>query len=138
MSDSEKSDTLTAAEVTRFGELRGKLLHLHKALLDMERANYEKEFGRVNSGKLLQLVVNDAQFGWLRMISALVVEIDETLNAEEPATSDDFNDVMRQARRLFTTNENESFTTRYQSALQREPAVVMAHSAVIQLLRADQ
>jgi hypothetical protein len=137
MSDSEKSYTLTAAEVTRFGELRGKLLHLHKALLDMERADHEKEFGRVNSGELLQLVINDAQFGWLRMISALVVEIDETLNAEEPATSDDFNDVMRQARRLFAANENESFTTRYQSALQREPAVVMAHSAVMQLLRAD-
>jgi hypothetical protein len=138
MSDGEKAGALTAGEITRLRELRRELLRLHKALLDMERADYEKEFDRVSSGELLQLVINHSQFGWLRMISALVVEIDETLNAEEPASSADFNNVIGQARRLFTANENESFTTKYQSALQREPAVVLAHSAVMQLLRADQ
>jgi len=31
--------------------------------------------------------------------------------------------------------ENEEFSTRYHAALQHEPAAVMAHSTVMQLLR---
>jgi hypothetical protein len=81
------------------------------------------------------MVVNHPQFGWLRIISALVVEIDETLNGEETASVSDFAELTSQARRLLTAPENEEFKTKYQAALQREPAVVMAHSNVMQLLR---
>ena len=103
----------------------------------MERQDYEKRFGRVNAGELLQLVINGTQFAWLRIISALVVEIDEVLNGEEFATSTDFEELMSQARLLFVSPGNEEFKTIYQDALQREPSVVMAHSTVMQLLRQD-
>ena len=119
----------------RLVDLRLALLRLHKALLEMERINFEKRFGQVNSGELLQLVLSHPQFGWLRMISALVVEIDEALNGDEPATLKDFDDLISQAHLLFTSPENQEFKTKYQAALQSEPAVVMAHSAVMQLLR---
>src|SRR5882762_8854553 len=89
--------------------LRIKLLDLHKELLDLERRNFEQRFGPVNSGELLQLVINDPQFAWLRMISALVVEIDETLNDDEPATLSDFEDLISQARVLLTSPGNEEF-----------------------------
>lgn len=123
--------------MTRLGDLRTRLLHLHKTLLDLERQDFEKRFGSVTTGELLQLVINHAQFAWLRMISALVVEIDEVLNGEEPATLSDFEDLIGQARLLFTGPANEEFKTKYQAALQREPAVVLAHSGVMQLLRQD-
>jgi len=132
-----KTDSLTKVEITRLAEVRGHLLHLHKTLLEMERQDYEKRHGRVSTGELLQLVINHTQFAWLRIISALVVEIDEVLNGDEPATSGDFEDLISQARLLFTSPGNEEFKTRYQAALQREPSVVMAHSTVIQLLRQD-
>ena len=131
-------ESLTAVEIGRLSELRGPLLHLHKSLLELERQDYEKTFGRVNPGELLQLVINHTQFAWLRMISALVVEIDEVLNGEEPATLTDFQDLISQARLLFTSPGNAEFKTKYQAALQREPAVVMAHAAVMKLLRQDQ
>jgi hypothetical protein len=137
MSEIVTSEVLADPNVHRLVDLRLGLLRLHKELLEMERVNFEKVFGRVNSGELLQLVVNHAQFGWLRMISALVVEIDEILNGDEPATFSDFEDLISQARLLFTSPDNEEFKTKYQAALQREPAVVMAHSAVMQLLRQD-
>ena len=86
MSEIVTSEVLADADVHRLVDLRLGLLRLHKALLEMERINFEKLFGRVNRGELLQLVINHAQFGWLRMISALVVEIDEILNGDEPAT----------------------------------------------------
>lgn len=135
MSEIVTSEVLADHDVHRLVDLRLGLLRLHKALLEMERINYEKVHGQVNSGELLQLVLNHPQFNWLRMISALVVEIDEALDSDEPATVSDFENLIAQARVLFTSPENEEFKTRYQTALQREPAVIMAHSAVMQLLR---
>jgi hypothetical protein len=84
---------------------------------------------------LLQLVINHAQFAWLRLISALVVQIDEMLDADELATLNDARNVLEQARALFTSSANETFREKYQAALQREPAAVMAHAKVGQLLR---
>jgi len=131
------TDSLTRVEIARLGELRGRLLHLHKMLLELERQDHERRFGRVSTGELLQLVINNAQFAWLGVISALLVEIDEFINGEEPATLIDFEDLISQARSLLTSPENEEFKTKYQAALQREPSVVMAHSAVMRLLRQD-
>jgi hypothetical protein len=138
MNTTASTDLLTKVEITRLGDLRIRLLHLHKVLLDMERQDYEKASGRVSTGDLLQLVINHAGFAWLRIISALVVEIDEVLNGEEPATVSDFEDLISQARLLFTAPGNEEFKTKYQTALQRDPSVVMAHASVMQLLRQDQ
>ena len=123
------------SQVHLLTDLRLGSLRLHKTLLEMERINYEKVSGRVNSGELLQIVLNHPQFGWLRIISALVVEIDELLNDEDPADVSHFAELTSQARRLLTAPENEEFKTKYQAALQLEPAVVMAHANVMQLLR---
>src|SRR6185295_11165169 len=103
------SGVLTDLQVQLLADLRLGLLRLHKALLEMERINYEKVFGRINSGELLQMVVNHPQFGWLRIISALIVEIDESLNGEEPATVADFAELNSQVRRLLNAPENEEF-----------------------------
>ena len=123
------------SQVHLLTDLRLGLLRLHKTLLEMERINYEKVSGRVNSGELLQIVLNHPQFGWLRIISALLVEIDELLDDEDPADASDFAELTSQARRLLTAPENEEFKTKYQAALQLEPAVVMAHANIMQLLR---
>ena len=138
MSGVVTSEVLAEPDMHRLVDLRLGLLRLHKALLDMERLNFEKAFGRVTPGELLQLIINHAQFGWLRMISALVVEVDETLNGDEPSTLSDLEDLISQARRLFTSPGSEEFKTKYQSALQREPTVVMAHANLMQVLRQNQ
>jgi hypothetical protein len=66
---SGSSSVLPDATLKHLRELRRRLLHLHKTLLEMERADFERFFGRVTSGELLQLVINHAQFAWLRLIS---------------------------------------------------------------------
>jgi len=130
------NDTSAAkADSTLLREVRLKLLHLHQTLLDVERKTFERIHGRVNSGELLQLVINHAQFAWLRMISALVVQIDEMLDADEPANAADMINLIGGARQLFTESEDREFRQKYQSALQQEPEVVMAHSALMKLLR---
>ena len=64
--------------------LRLALLRLHKELLDMERRDYERLHGKVNTGELFRLVIDHEQFSWLHNISEFVVRIDESLAGENP------------------------------------------------------
>jgi hypothetical protein len=137
MDDEETKEELGKEDLAKLRDLRSRLLYLHKSLLEMERQNFESKSGRVRPGELLQLVLNNSQFAWLRIITALVVEVDEVLNGEEPATADDLQDLLSQARLLFTSPSNQEFEIKYQAAMQREPSVVLAHAAVMQLLRQD-
>ena len=130
------NDTSTAtSESARLREVRLKMLRLHQTLLEMERKRFERTHGRIDSGELLQLVINHAQFAWLRIISALVVQIDEMLDADEPASSTDMINLIAATGKLFTESEDQEFLQKYQAALQQEPEVVMAHSALMKLLR---
>ena len=45
--------------------------------------------------------------------------------------------IVKGARGLFISGENEEFQKKYQSALQSDPAVVMAHAGLAKLLRAE-
>src|SRR5262245_66477304 len=85
--------------------LRGALLRLHKALLDMERRDYESEHGVVNVGELFRLVVDDPQFSWLHNISEFVVRIDETLTGKAAVATPDADTAFAFARQMFTTAE---------------------------------
>src|SRR5260370_13132904 len=64
------------------------LLRLHKTLLNMERREYEREHGHVNTGELFRLVIDHAQFAWLDNISVFVVRLGKTLAANEPVKPD--------------------------------------------------
>jgi hypothetical protein len=116
--------------------LRNGLLKLHKTLLDSERARYDHDVQRINSsGQLLNLVLHDPFFAWLHELSELIVLIDETLDADEPAGAADAARLLAQARTLLTPDEGgQGFRGQYFDALQREPDVVIAHGAAIKAL----
>lgn len=116
-------------------DLRNKLLHLHKVLLETERIAYEQDRGRVSNRELLQLVINHEQFAWLHRISELVVRIDETLTADEPVSVENVENLIADTRELIVpSEEGNGFARKYYSALQREPSVVLAHAEVSELL----
>jgi catechol 2,3-dioxygenase len=129
---------MTEETRARLRERRGKLLQLHKVLLDDARAAYEMERGRVPSNAtLLQLVITDPWFAWLHSLSELVVRIDETVEADSPATDADAATLIDQVEKLLTASETgEGFQRRYFDALQRQPAVVMAHADVRRAIKA--
>src|SRR5947208_14946875 len=65
-------------------QVRRTLLDLHKALIERERAEYERGHGAVSAGEMLQLLIRDAAFSWLHPISELIVRVDELIsNANE-------------------------------------------------------
>ena len=113
----------------RLTNLRNGLLKLHKALLDSERAIYERDVARITStGQYLQLVLNDPWFAWLHELSQFIVLVDETVDFDDPPTPADADRLTAQARDLVTPSENgASFGRRYFEAMQRDPAVVLAH-----------
>jgi hypothetical protein len=133
------AETLSEKARGRLRELRGGLLRLHKLLLDAERAAYEREHGRVAAGEMLQLVINDARFAWLRRLSELIVSVDEMLDArDEPATGADARAVVSQARTLLAPADDATgFAAKYRAALQTDPSVVMAHAEVARALAAE-
>ncbi len=120
-------------------DLRQALLRLHKTLLDWERAAYERIHGRQSSNALLDALLKDPQFAWLRPISQLVVRIDEMLEDEIPPGEKDREVVLGHIRDLTTPNEaGNAYEQRYFAALQDNPDAVFAHRDVVALLKKPQ
>lgn len=116
-------------------DIRIKLLHLHKLLLETERIRYEQVRGRVSKGELLQLVINHDQFAWLHHLSELIVQIDESIHADEPITAEAIAALIADVRLLLTPDEaGNDFAVKYDAAFQRNPDVVLAHADLVTLL----
>ena len=113
-------------------EAHAGLLRVHKALLDHERVRYERERGRIGGpGEFLQIVINDPWFAWLHQVSELVVRIDEITMTDAKAVEADAKTMFEQVDKLLVPSETgDTFARRYFEALQRQPAVVLAHGDV--------
>ena len=119
----------------RLTALRNGLLRLHLTLLDSERAAYERDVKRISgTGEYLNLVLNDPWFTWLRELSGFIVLIDETLDFADPPKPADAEGLIARARALVTpSNAGPAFARRYDEAMQRDPGVVLAHGAMMQV-----
>jgi hypothetical protein len=127
------SESASGGARERLVEIRETLLVLHKALLDSERTSYEIVHRPIASpAAFLQLLINDNWFAWLRPITTLVVQIDETLAAKKPpATSRDFERLVNDTRALLSPSRDANgFWHRYLSVIQRDPGVAVVHEEI--------
>ncbi len=119
---------------SRLQQLRDALLRLHKILLESEQSDYEHEVARIESrNQLLGLLINDPRFAWLRQLSSLIVTIDELRDAKEPASAQDADRLIKEARTLLTplpAEEATGFGSQYYKAMQRDPGVILAHAEI--------
>lgn len=118
--------------------LNHALRALHLALVKKERLSYEKEWGQVDAGQLLQLLTRHPQFAWLHTLSEFMVGIDEILDEGE-VSEECRRQVFAQAGELISPSAEEAlpFTQRYLALLQEDPHLVMNHAAVKQALAAS-
>jgi hypothetical protein len=123
---------MTDAERELLTDLRRVLLHLHKTLLDWERADYEITHGRMEPMQALQLIYNHEQFAWLRPMSGLIVRIDEALDDDEAV---DLAPLMSDAQSLTSPAAGSAHAARYHAALQELPDAVLAHGQVVGLMK---
>jgi hypothetical protein len=118
----------------RLDELTHALRPLHKTLVELVRADYEKRHGRPIAGpvQLFQLLTQDPFFAWLHPMSALMAEIDELYDQKEPIEPADVDAVRKTLEGLVGDRGQEpspdSFVSRYLEILQDSPDVVMAHA----------
>jgi guanosine-3',5'-bis(diphosphate) 3'-pyrophosphohydrolase len=114
--------------------LRHALLRLHKTLLDAQRVRYEREHGRVEStGELLDLVLKDASFEWLRVLSALIAGIDE-VTEEGGDGAAQIGGLIDRLRTLVRFEGNPGFTGPYREIIEAVPDALVAHVQLSRLL----
>ena len=126
---------MTKTDTTKLDKLRHALLQLHKALLDAQRIRYERENGRVESrGELLALVLEDASFEWLRVLSALIARLDELADVDDRDVSGELRAVIERLRTLVRFEGNSGFTGPYREIVEAVPDALVAHVQLSRLL----
>jgi len=120
----------------RIQDIRFALLDLHKLLLDRERALYEQQHEPIGSpGEYLALVLESAQFAWLRELSGLIVEMDELIATRTKLGDPEANAAVESVRSILRLQERGTeYQRRYFAAIQDSPDVVIAHCKTEQLL----
>ena len=113
-------------------ELRAPLLALHKAVLTVERRNVERAHGPMSAAEFLQLVSDPLRYGWLKPLTELVLAAEADDDDEEAPSPEALRERTRAL--LLPPASDSAFGRRYLSLMQRDPALVMAHSAIAKLL----
>jgi hypothetical protein len=126
---------MDAAERALLAELRRLLLQLHKTLIDWQRAEFEREHGRLQTTQLLNVMFNDPDFAWLRSMSGLIVRIDEALEVKPPTPEIETGPLIAGARELIAPDAGTPYAQRYHAALQELPDAVLAHRDLVTLLK---
>src|SRR6266705_483574 len=128
-------NAMTKTDITKLDKLRRALLQLHKELLDAQRIRYERENGRVESrGELLALVLEDASFEWLRVLSAQIARLEELAEADGKDTSGEMRGVIDKLRTLVRFEGNSGFTGPYREIVEAVPDALVAHVQLSRLL----
>jgi len=131
---SHREHRMESHDRERLRALSTRLVRLHRLLLDRERGLYEERHGAIPARELFGLVLNDAQFAWLRSLSTLIAQIDEVVDAEETVTAEIVQSAFREAHRLLKSGDPGEFRDRYHAALQDSADIVMAHADVSRVL----
>jgi hypothetical protein len=130
------NETITTIHDT-LNAVRFALRELHKALLDAERVQYERAFGRLESDyQALFLALDDPQFAWLRPLARFIIGLDERATGEEFDTAARERAIEEIRALLVPDATGTLFQRLYHDALQRRPEVVMAHATVMRALPA--
>jgi hypothetical protein len=123
----------------RLDELSHTLRPLHKLLVDVVQAEYERANGPIGGPvRLFQLLTGDEFFLWLHPMSALMAEIDELSDAKEPVEPEAVKALRTTLEALVGDGGRVpapgTFVARYLDILQSDPRVVMAHARMRRVL----
>jgi hypothetical protein len=124
----------TSLSNARLATVRDSLAGLHRALLDAERRDIERETGRLLSGEYLQMLLHDPRFAWLRPVGRMVATLDgamhDAVKAGSDVSHDDVEQLCDQVAGVIGIRTQLEAGYRYRDLLQREPEVVLAHAAL--------
>ena len=118
-------------------QLRRSLLELHRALVELERGDYQKTHGPQSAGEFLQVLAFSDEMRWLEPLSRLITMLDEAIDglADAGATPQP---VAQRARDLLSLDRDseDPFKRRYAQRFDQSPALVQAHASTLSALKA--
>ncbi len=122
-----------AAQRALLRELNKLLMTVHKSLLDATRDEYIATRGAIDGPyALLQLVMADPFFAWLRSLSSLMVTLDDMADADlVPA---ELNEVVGRLDDMVGGTAPSGFTPRYLEFVQRDPEIASRHGSLRRLI----
>ena len=112
---------------TSLTDIRLRLLRLHRALLDAEKAEHERSHGAIAPAAFLQLLIGDPRFAWLSTMSELIVQLDEAVlparSRREPLPPPDVPALMGRVRNILSGGA-PTYRARYDVLAATRPALV--------------
>jgi hypothetical protein len=114
-------------------EVAGALTHLHRALLDEQRTEYERAHGPVAPAQLLNLALHDPSFAWLRVLSEFMTDVDALLEEADPPSELEASALRWELEEVLSAAAERGFWDRCQPLLQ-VPAVAMAYGRLRSVL----
>lgn len=125
----------TTGKTPLLKESRLQLLRLHKALLDIERADFEKANGQITSGQFLNLLLNEESFQWLRKFSTLIVDIDEMLDLDDGYSEETVEEHLSEMRKIVEAEtSDEEFNDKYRVFMEKDSEIVGKNKEIKTLL----
>jgi hypothetical protein len=114
--------------------MRRELLDLHRALVDSERREYERNRGRMTDRAFLEALIGAPELAWLNPFTSLIVRLEEVL--EDNAADAAVRDCVAEIRKLLRpAADGQGFQRKYAEAMQRSPEVVVAHGRAVGVLQ---
>jgi hypothetical protein len=111
-------------------ELGAGLRDLHAALLTEQRLEHERAHLVVlNGAQLLHLAAHDPSFAWLRVLSAVMVDLDALLDQAEAPSYDELAAIRQELEETFSPAAPARFWERAAPMLQA-PAVAIGYGRV--------
>ncbi|WP_343640529.1 hypothetical protein [Roseateles sp.] len=118
-------------------QLRRSLLELHRALVELERGDYQKTHGPQSAGEFLQVLAFSDEMRWLEPLSRLITMLDEAIDGLADAGATPL-PVAQRARDLLSLDRDseDPFKRRYAQRFDQSPALVQAHASTLAALKA--
>ena len=115
--------------------IRHSLLELHRTIVTVEKVAHERLHGRTSASDFLDVLVNSAEFAWLRPLTALIVQLDELLDAPDQEGADSLANWVTETRAVLTPSaQGSAFQQRYGELIQASPDVALAHASLMRVL----
>ncbi len=118
-------------------QLRRSLLELHRALVELERGDYQKTHGPQSAGEFLQVLAFSDEMRWLEPLSRLITMLDEAIDGLADAGATPL-PVAQRARDLLSLDRDseDPFKRRYAQRFDQSPELVQAHASTLAALKA--
>ncbi len=109
---------------------------IHKSLLENEIESLERDQGQtLNPGTRLQLLINDPDFAWLRLLSQLISSVDGAIFQKTPVTQEQLDLLIKQTTDLLIDHKNAEFSKHFIPICRTFPDLIVEYGRLKMALK---